>query len=418
MSTCSLEDIDKLYYKAIGDAKLDELAGGDPGPSDYSRQDFCLWARKVIFTLGEGSADFALKKHEEIVKEFGEYRQTLTEKLSKLFTCDGVSLPGQLKDIGSCWDGSKVGAVNEMDSLYVIQGHNFLIREQEGKQGLYHVFLKNGSTVHEIKPRTIRDELTQKYSQLLYELKRPDCLEYGGYRTSGSNQQGCEHSNNSYSGVRYNGPAVTSQFLAKAKIFFTWDATPAIVLPMDAQTRDVLRQSMQAIIADNPDKMFPPSDVHLIPDVVQNVWRRSTAQMEADTLRVLSREGQMKQCLSFCKVLSSQLKAWNDKVKTGHSGFTSHVDIVKEILELMESGALKTRQDKENFDRVMMFAHIWIPSEKKEQYNEDTKSEISINNAAMKHIMFKAASKRKGAFGSKENMNMVRELMQEVFETL
>ncbi len=137
----SLEEIEKLYYKAIQDAKLDEPTGGDPGPPGYSTEDFSHWARKVdIFTLSEGAADFSLKKHEEIVKEFGEYRRNLTERLSKQFACNGVSLPGQLRDIGSCWNGSKVGAVNEMDSLYVIQGDHFLIKGHEDKRGVYHVF--------------------------------------------------------------------------------------------------------------------------------------------------------------------------------------------------------------------------------------------------------------------------------------
>ena len=123
----SLDEIEKLYYKAIEDAKLDEPPGVRHNAPGYSTEDFCRWARKVdIFTLGEGAADFALKKHEEIVKQFGEYRVNLAERLSKVFTCDGASLPGQLKDIGSCWDGSKVGAVNEMDSLYVIHGDHFV----------------------------------------------------------------------------------------------------------------------------------------------------------------------------------------------------------------------------------------------------------------------------------------------------
>ncbi len=66
----------------------------------------------------------------------------------------------------------------------------------------------------------------------------------------------------------------------------------------------------------------------------------------------------------------------------------------------------------------MRFGHIFIPSDKKEEYYEDTKASISINNAAVKHILFKAAMQRKGALGSKENMALVRELIKEVFEHL
>ena len=359
--------------------------------------------------MGEGAADFALKKHEEIVKEFGEYRRILAEKLSEIFTCHGVSLPGQLKDIGSCWDGSKVGAVNEMDSLYVIHGDQFVIRER--KRGAYQVFLKIGSSFLKIKPRAIRDQFTQKYSKLVSELKLPDCLEHGGYKSSKINHDGHENTKSGYSDVRYNGPAATSQFLAKDKSLLTWHMTPAIVLPLDAQTQNALRQSMQPIIADNPDKMFPLSDIHLIPDVVENVWRRSTAQMEADILRVLWKEGPMKKSLSFCKVLSSRLKQWLGKFEA-----PDVVNIVQEVLQ-----NLAMHRDEKTRDMIgekMRFGHIWLPSEKKEEYNEDTKSSISINNAAVKHILFKAAFKRKGAFGSEGNMDMVKELIKHVFKTL
>ncbi len=281
----SLKEIEKLYYKAMEAAKLDEPSEEDPSPPGYSTEDFSRWARKIdIFTLGEGAANFALEKHEEIVREFGDYRQHLTERLSKLFTYDGVSLPGQLRDIGSCWDGSKVGGVNEMDSLYVMQGDHFLTQKRRRKRGCFHLFLKVDTTLHEIEPRTIRDTFTETYSQLVSELKCPDCLEHGGYKAS---KRQFENPKSRYSGVRYNGPAATSQFLAKDKSLLTWDMTPAVVLPIDVQSQDILRQAMQAIIADNPDKMFPPMDVHLIPDVVENVWRQSTAQMEADILRVL-----------------------------------------------------------------------------------------------------------------------------------
>ncbi len=68
----SLAEIEKLYYTAIKDAKLDEPGGGEAGPPGYSTDHFARSARKVdIFTLGEGAADFASAKHEQIVTKFG-----------------------------------------------------------------------------------------------------------------------------------------------------------------------------------------------------------------------------------------------------------------------------------------------------------------------------------------------------------
>ncbi len=415
----SLEEIERLYYKAMRDARLEEPAGGDLRPPGFNTEEFSRWARKVdVFRLSEGAADFAMRQHEEIVQEFGEYRRNLAERLSKLFAYDGLSLPGQLKDIGSCWDGSKVGTVNEMDSLYVMKGEDIILQENEAKHELYHVYLSTGSTLHEIKPRNIRNQFADKYNQLISELELPGCLEHGGYKSSRHNSQGSTQDSESWRGcVRYNGPAVTSQFLAKDKSLLTWDITPVVLLQLDSKARQRLRRSMHAIIADNPDKMFPPADVHLIPDPVENLWRPSTAQAEADTLRVLSKEGPMKKALSFCKVLSSRIKEWNDKVETLATNTTEGV---KELLEYLEAAIGKTTAAEElaTLDRKLRFAHIWIPPDRKEKYNEDKKSDISINNAAIKHILFKAACKRKGAFGSEPNMELALELIKEVFEVL
>ncbi len=411
----SLKELEKLYHKAMEDAKLGDTLEGDSEPPGFSIEAFIRWAREVdIFTLAEGAADFALEQHEEIVQEFGEYRRNLTERLSKIFTYDDVPLPGLLKDIGSCWDGSKVGAVNEMDSLYVIQGDHFVVKENDNKFGLFHVYVRTDSTLREVRPRSIRDQFAHKYSQLVSEMKLPDCLQHGGHKTPRRSKQ----SKGTYSGVRYNGQAVTSQFLSKDKELLTWDMTPVIVSRSVDESQDVLRQSMQSIIADNTDKMFPPADVHLIPDATANLWRRSTAEIEADLLRVLSPEGPMKKALSSCKVLSSRVKEWNAKTQSVQLD-PSIGALVEELCQDLSMAYIgKTAQELEQLSRKMRFGHIWIPAAQKEEYNEDKKSSISINNAAVKHILFKAACKRKGAFGPQTNMDLVRELITEVFETL
>ncbi len=162
--------------------------------------------------------------------------------------------------------------------------------------------------------------------------------------------------------------------------------------------------------------MFPPSDIHLIPDVIENIWRRSTDQMEADILRVLSKEGPMKKSLSFCKVLRSRLKQWASKVEAADASTTT-LDNMEELLQNMAVKGGDTFT--EYLDRKMRFGHIWLPCEKGKEFYEHTKSSsISINNAAIKHILFKAAFGRRGAFGSEGNMDMVKDLIKEVFETI
>ncbi len=263
------EEIEELYYKAVDDARLGEPEVGDPGPPGYPTEEFTRWARKIdIYTLGEGAADFSTEEHEEIVTTFGHYRHIVTTKLSEEFTYNDVSLTGNLVDIGSCIDGSKVGAVNEMDSLYLIYGINFTVTQTE-RHSAYHVYLGKNSTKTEIQPRRLRDELAVKCNELISQMKLPDCLQHGGYNISPQSDQSQDLG---YSGVRYNGPAVTSQFLTKNDTLLTWDITPVVVLKK-AEIQQNVRESMKPIITDNPDRMFPPSDVHLFPDSVQNVWR-------------------------------------------------------------------------------------------------------------------------------------------------
>ena len=393
------------------DARLSESTEGNPGFSGYSTEDFVRWARKVdIYTLGDGAADFALEEHEEIIKSFGNFRHSVSNKLSKAFTYENTLLPGQLKDIGSCWDGSKVGSVNEMDSLYIIEGVNITIRPSH-KHGIYHVYLGKGPILCEIEPRKLRDVFADKYSELVSQVELPSCLKHGGY-----NSQGSGLPNNGYSGVRFNGPAATSQFLTKNKTLLTWDMTPVVVLTDAEEIQEGVWQSMQPIITDNPDKMFSPSDVHLIPDAIDNIWRISTAQMEAELLRVLSREAPMKTALSFCKVLSSLLKKWSQLYKVD---LISGVNVVKELDEYLGIlGMSGKTQVMDILNRKMRFAHIWIPSTMRDKYHEDSKSSISINNAAVKHILMKAAYKLKGAFAPKANTELVTKLIRIVFETL
>ena len=56
-----------------------------------------------------------------------------------------------------------------------------------------------------------------------------------------------------------------------------------------------MRKIIQPIIKMTKDKMMDIMDINLIPDAVENLWRLSTAQMEADILRSLSSVAPLKQ---------------------------------------------------------------------------------------------------------------------------
>ncbi len=424
----SEEKIEELYYKAIQDAKVDDLenaTGQEQGALGYSSEDFQQWARKVdIYILDKGAADFSTEKHKQIVKEFEIYRQNVVARLAEELTYDNVPLRGHLIDIGSCIDGSKVGSVNEMDSLYVIQRDNLTI-ETSHKRGQYYVYVSTDLTKHEIQPRRLREQLAEKYSKLICSVALPDCLKHGGYKGSSdqSHQLSCNVQDEGqqlqdfgYSGVRYNGPAVTSQFLTKDKTLLTWDITAVVVLS-DIKIREKVNESepMQAIISDNPEKMFPVN-VHLFPDAAANLWRVTTAEMEASALGRMSRHAPFKEAFSSSKVLGTKLKVWH---KNNTTVTPPDVDIMDALgqYEAMKVSTART-EAVEKLSRKMRFAHIWIPMDKRDEYNEDKKSAISINNAAVKHSLLKSASRTKGAFGPERNPDLVKELIRTTFEEL
>ena len=415
------------YYADMQNARLSEAKSENQQYADlqlqYSTDDFLQSVRQIdVYSLDKGSANFA--KHEEIVKEFSVYRRTIAQELSKRFQYEGVkgqsrALPGQLKDIGSCWDGSKVGDVNEMDSLYVMDHHGLIVKKSG--MGCYRVYLGKETDKHEITPRRLRSQFTDVYDSLVCQEKVPDCLQHGGFNSSlnaatfvSSSQQTVDVSSHSYSGVRYNGPAVTSQFRTKDNSLLTWDITPVLLLPDSEWLENIIRKIISPIIAENPGKMLPHIDVHLFPDAIDNVWRLSTAHMEANILRDLSSDAPMKKAPAICKVLFSWLQEWNGENVAQTASDCEHapLDILTQIDQVLAAG---DSTEKERRKRKMRYAHIWIPSAKRSRYNEAGKGNISVNTAALKHILIKAGLTRQGAFAPKEDPKLALQLTREVF---
>ncbi len=397
----SLAEIEKSYYKAIEAARLNEateVGTGELAPL-YPRGSFERWVRKIdIYDLEKYQADFYLD--EEILKAFGEYRHKVASELSKCFEYEGIQFKGQVRNIGSCYDGSKVGRMNEVDSLYVLEENNILVEESD-RDGFYRVFLKNNSSKCEILPRTIRNRFADEYGKIISRLSLPCCLQHGGYNSS------------RYSGLRYNGPAATSQFLTNDNSLLTWDMTPTFSLPKSDVMYDKVREIIQPIIKMTKEKMMDIIDIHLIPDAAENIWRLSTAQMEADILRSLSSIAPVKQALSYSKVICASLKKWN--AQNGRMGEQCGQDIVKEL----DRNSLCTNNEaNEWLKRKMRYCHIWIPPKKRKLHSEDQKGYISINTAAVKHILLCVALEQPDAFSAEKNTELVIKLMKMVFNTL
>ena len=398
----SLAKTEESYYRAVRAAKLSSDVSA---PVDivlpYSKNAFQDWVKRVdIYDLGKQKADFYVD--EVIVTKFTDYRNTVAAELPKYVEYDGFKLSGQLKNIGSCQDGSKVGKMNEADSLYVLDADIHV--ENTGEHGAYRVFLGHKIPNCEITPRSIRQQFANGYAEVVSKLPLPDCLKHAGYRSP------------AFSGLRYNGPAATSQFLTDGNSMLTWDMTPTFCLSRGHSIYQEVRNTIQPVLEINRETMFGDMGIHLIPDANEDIWRLSTAQLEADLLReLIPSVSPVKQALSASKVIASEVKKWNSNKLTPPVCLTSGRDIVRELDAYLQS---REKELGESLNQELRYAHIWIPPERRKQYNEDEKAHVSINTAAVKHILFAAALKNPAAFMAKEDKELVLQLMITVFKTL
>ncbi len=412
MST-TLAEIEKAYYKAIEATTISELKECDTahGSLLYPKEAFLKWARKIdIHDLDKYTADFSLD--EETQHWFENYRRYVENELRKNFqysfpsSCSGINIKGTLKNIGSCHDGTKVEKMDEVDSFYVLEGDNITV-ESAGRRGFYRIYWQEGPTNFEIQARSMRHQFADACDRIVSKPIHSHIhdIRHGGYNSP------------QHSGLRYNGPAATSQFLVKDSLL-TWDVTPTFPLPRD---ENIYRQVTPdlAKIRSVINRVFDVPDMHLIPDGSENLWRLSTAHLEAEMLRLLPRVAPLMQALCYCKILLSKLKRWNAQ---NCEGFTSEMNalflgVMKELKEYVESSS-KSKHIAQRLNKELRYAHIWIPHEKRKTYHEDQKSYISINNAAVKYILLSAALKQLEAFSKTENPDLVVELMQHVFKVL
>ncbi len=402
LASWSLAQIQEAYYRAIEEAKLSGINASDDIMLPYLKDAFQNWVKRVdIYSLGKQKADFYVD--DAIVTTFTCYRNTVASELPKYIEYDKIKLSGQLRNIGSCQDGSKVGRMNEADSLYVLDA-NIRVENTE-RDGAYRVVWEPKNPTCEIKPRRLREQFANGYSEVVSTLLLPDCLRHAGYRSP------------AYSGLRYNGPAATSQFLTDDNSLLTWDMTPAFFLDREHSKYQEIRKIISPALEINRGTMFGDMGIHLIPDANDDIWKLSTAQLEADLLReLIPAIAPMRQALSNSKVLASQVKEWNAKNLTlPVSGLASGMDIMNELDAYLES---HEKDLGERLNQELRYAHIWIPPEKRKRYHEDKKPHVSINTAAIKHILLAEALKIPTAFEGKEDKELVRELMILVFNTV
>ncbi len=292
------------YCKAIEKAKLPPK----PSVSDsrdssfYDKESFRKFASSDmdVRDMSQHIADFA--QGADVAKALHGIRSSL-----ELGLLQRLGSVGSLSQIGSFYDGSKTGRLNEMDCLYVVNEADVMIHQDSSGKGGVRIYVKG----NEIKPREINKKLITAMGEILSEMTLPDGWTHGGYAYP------------DFSGPRCNGPSVTAMFCNKDETHISLDVSIAFPLTVQLQQRADfpyhLRDSCQ-FLAENISKIQKElprtqisADLHLIGNLKDDTWQLTTALAEAEILRSVRPECSVKRALEICKVIASRMQSWYAK---------------------------------------------------------------------------------------------------------
>ncbi len=403
------------YCDAIKEAKLP----GKPCPREkrlYDEERFIEFVNRNIDMRGlnQHMADFS--QGAGVAQALHSIRGSLQSGISQKLGFDGV-----LFQIGSFYDGSKTGRLNEMDCLYVVSESDVVVQQIKAGEEHFRVYMQG----MEVIAREINHKLIAAMKETLSEMTLPDGWTHGGY---------CSQK---FSGVRCNGPAITAMFCNRDENHISLDVTIAFPLTSRLQKAQDFPhhlkehcQSLMGIVTDIqsevPRTAIAPADLHLIGNLVGNTWQPTTALAEAEILRILNIECSVKGAVDMCKAISTKQQAWYEENNTwskkpttddNASPLANGPEVIKSLRIYMEADSYKKTQLKDKLNNNMAFQHIWLIATDRKNYKEVLKAEASINTAAVKHIILKTALQMKGAFSTR-NKTYRDCLVRAVFEEL
>ena len=372
--------------------------------------------------MSQHMADFT--QSSEVAQALHAIRSGLQVGLQQRLTCSG-----SLFQIGSFYDGSKTGRLNEMDCLYVVSESDIVVQQVSSGIGDMRVYVKGT----EIKPREINQKLIAAMQETLSEMTLPDGWTHGGY------------SSPDFSGARCNGPSVTAMFCNKDEKHISLDVSIAFPLTSQLQQRvdfpSHLRDSCR-FLAENINKIQSEltrtqvsADLHLIGNLVDDIWQPTTAMAEAEILRCLRPDCPVKRALEICKVIGSKIQKWYEDHNTRRqtsakeyddgtpanrirlSGEHARKSILADLRDCSEGMPQSKTECRMRLNAAMACQHIYLSSADRSKFGEVLKSDASINNAAIKHIILMTALQLNGAF-SERNKQLEQQLVRSVFEDL
>ncbi len=414
------------YCKAINETKLPAKPPKTVSGScfyDAERFQQFVSSDMDLRDMSQHMADFT--QSGDVAQALRTIRTSLQAGLLQRLECIGG-----LFEIGSFYDGSKTGRLNEMDCLYVVTEADVRIEQVCTGTGGVRVYVKGT----EVKPRELNKKLITAMKAILSEMTLPDGWTHGGY------------SSPDFSGTRCNGPSVTAMFCNGDEKHISLDVSIAFPLTSQLQQRvdfpSQLRKSCQ-LLADCINKIQSEltrtqisGDLHLIGNLADDTWQPTTALAEAEILRSLRPECSVKRALEICKVIASKLQKWyeehNTQTETSANAGDDEVPVKKPRLSsecgrdslladldgFSEGTSCSDAESRERLNEAMAYQHIYLSSADRNKFREVLKSDASINNAAIKHIILKTALQLNGAFSKTNNHHLEQQLIRAVFEEL
>ncbi len=403
------------YCKAIEGAKLpSELR--PRGTRFYDEERFREFVTRDvdIRDVSQYMADFS--QGAEVAQALHTFRALLQSRIPHK-----LGYAGSLFQIGSFYDGSKTGRLNEMDCLYVVSESEVVVQQASSRRGHFRVYVNDT----EVKPREMNKKLITAMKKTLSEMTLPDGWTHGGYASQ------------EFSGVRCNGPAVTAMFCNEGENHMSLDVSIAFPLTNELQKTqsfpqelkglcEALTGTVKCIQGEVPRTAIAPADLHLIGNLADDTWQPTTALVEAEILRVLERQCSVKGSVDICKAILSKQQQWyeenntwsDERLAQENGAVLANISNTIDCLcTYMEADAERKTQLRDKLNTEMEFQHIWLPSASRKHYKEVLKADASINTASIKHIVLKTALQMKGAF-SGHNKTFRDCLVRAVFEEL
>ncbi len=419
------------YCKAIEEAKLPAK------PSVSGPRVSCCYDRKIFQDFVHSDMDLRdIDQHMADFTQSSDVAQALHAIRGGLQSglLQQLGFIGSLSQIGSFYDGSKTGRLNEMDCLYVpvVSESDVRVQQVAPGKGQFRVYVKGT----EIKPREINRKLITVMKEILSEMTLPDGWTHGGYAAP------------EFSGPRCNGPSVTAMFCNGDEKHISLDVSIAFPLTSQLQQRagfpSHLRDSCQSVahsiskIQSELTRTQISGDLLLIGNLADDTWQMTTALVESKILRALIPKCSVKRALEVCKVIASKIQRWWEEHSIwtersakacGHGAPVKRIRLSAEHaresilteLQIYSEGAPCSKADhadsRERLNTAMTCRHIYLSSTDRNKFGEVLKSDASINNAAIKHIILKTALQLNGAF-SEKNKHLEQQLVRAVFEEL